>query len=204
MNRFGMACTALSLLIAMGCGGQKDEKSEAQNNARVFFKSPADGATVPTTFKVEFGLAGMELAPGGTEGDNKNKGHHHLIINEGHIAGDPPEVFKHGQTLPGDRGDRLKHYGAMQEKDEITLPPGKYTLTLQFADGNHRSYGKQMRASIKVTVKDGPIGNPSPTPSGGGAPSVQGTAPTSGPMKTPSAPVKAPTPPAAPASAPTK
>ena len=30
---------------------------------------------------------------------------------------------------------------------------GTYRLTMQFADGYHASYGKEMSASIKVTVK---------------------------------------------------
>ena len=46
-----------------------------------------------------------------------------------------------------------KHFGKGQTESEVVLPPGKYKLTLQFADGAHRSYGEQMRKTIEVTVK---------------------------------------------------
>ena len=32
------------------------------------------------------------------------------------------------------------------------LQPGRYRLTMQFADGAHRSYGEGMRKSINITV----------------------------------------------------
>jgi Domain of unknown function (DUF4399) len=35
----------------------------------------------------------------------------------------------------------------------VKLTPGKHVLTLQFADGIHRSYGGQMASTINVTVK---------------------------------------------------
>jgi len=31
--------------------------------------------------------------------------------------------------------------------------PGKHRLTLQFADGLHRSYGSKMATSVNITVK---------------------------------------------------
>jgi hypothetical protein len=38
-------------------------------------------------------------------------------------------------------------------KSVITLPPGKYKLTDQFADGEHRSYGHMMAHGINIIVK---------------------------------------------------
>jgi hypothetical protein len=35
----------------------------------------------------------------------------------------------------------------------VALPSGKYTLTLQFANGLHQSYGEVMRKSILITVR---------------------------------------------------
>jgi len=32
------------------------------------------------------------------------------------------------------------------------LPPGDYKLTLQFADGLHRSYGKDLSSTINIKV----------------------------------------------------
>ena len=35
----------------------------------------------------------------------------------------------------------------------MKLEPGTHTLTLQFADGNHNSYGEAMSETITVTVE---------------------------------------------------
>jgi len=35
----------------------------------------------------------------------------------------------------------------------VTLPAGEHVLTLQFADGIHRSYGSRLATTIKVKVK---------------------------------------------------
>lgn len=107
---------------------------------RVFFESPADGATVTSPLKVKFGLEGMKIAPLGDM--TANTGHHHLIING--------QVIKAGETVPAD--EKHLHFGKGQTETEITLPPGKYTLTLQFGNGAHQSYGPGMSKTITVTV----------------------------------------------------
>ncbi|MBP6707250.1 MAG: DUF4399 domain-containing protein, partial [Achromobacter sp.] len=40
-----------------------------------------------------------------------------------------------------------------QTETELKLAPGKHTLTMQFADGAHRSYGPDLSSTISVTVK---------------------------------------------------
>nr|WP_317204315.1 DUF4399 domain-containing protein [Janthinobacterium sp.] len=107
---------------------------------RVFFESPTDGATVTSPVKVKFGLEGMKIAP---LGDMTAKtGHHHLIINGA--------VIKSGDTVPAD--EKHLHFGKGQTETEVNLPPGKYTLTLQFGNGAHQSYGADMSKTITVTV----------------------------------------------------
>ena len=107
---------------------------------RVFFEGPADGATVTSPVKVKFGLEGMKIAP---LGDMTAKtGHHHLIINGA--------VIKAGDTVPAD--EKHLHFGKGQTETEVNLPPGKYTLTLQFGNGAHQSYGADMSKTITVTV----------------------------------------------------
>ena len=59
--------------------------SPSPAGASVFFIEPADGATVPATFTVKFGLKGMTIAPAGT--DQPNSGHHHLLIDVADAAG---------------------------------------------------------------------------------------------------------------------
>ena len=39
-----------------------------------------------------------------------------------------------------------------QTEAVLDLPPGDYKLTLQFADGLHRSYGKDLSATINIKV----------------------------------------------------
>jgi hypothetical protein len=41
----------------------------------------------------------------------------------------------------------------MQTETDVTLTPGKHTLTLQFADFAHKSYGEKWSQTIEVEVK---------------------------------------------------
>ena len=107
----------------------------------VSFLGPVDGATVSSPFKVQFAINGMEVKPAGVM--DANTGHHHLLIN-----GAP---MKAGESIPFD--DKHLHFGKGQTEAEVKLPPGDYTLTMQFANGAHQSYGAPLSKSIKVTVK---------------------------------------------------
>lgn len=107
----------------------------------VSFTAPMDGAIVSSPFDVKFAVTGMEIKPLGDM--TPNTGHHHLLINTGPIA--------KGAPIPMD--DTHLHYGKGQTEAKITLPPGKYTLTMQFGDGAHQSYGPAMSKSINITVK---------------------------------------------------
>lgn len=115
-----------------------DDKS-----AKVYFLEPKDGATVPRKFKAKFGVRNLKIAMAGQDVDNKTSGHHHLLIDQGAIA--------EGTVIPTDA--QHLHYGKGQAEAEVELTPGVHTLTLQFADGAHRSYGKERSQTIKVTVK---------------------------------------------------
>jgi len=107
----------------------------------VSFVEPADGATVASPFKVKFAVDGMEVKPAGDM--NAKTGHHHLLINGA--------AMKEGEPVPFD--DKHLHFGKGQTEAEVKLPPGEYTLTMQFANGAHQSYGPHLSKSIKVTVK---------------------------------------------------
>ena len=110
---------------------------------RVYFVGLKDGDTVQSPLTVNFGLDGMELSPAGQHAQDKTKGHHHLIIDG------KPIVL--GQVVPSDA--QHKHYGSGQTTATVELEPGEHTLTLQFADGLHQSYGDELSTTIKVTVK---------------------------------------------------
>ena len=45
------------------------------------------------------------------------------------------------------------HFGKGQTEAMVKLTPGNYKITMQFADGYHLSYGKDMSATMMVTVK---------------------------------------------------
>lgn len=107
----------------------------------VFFVEPKDGATVTNPVHVKFGIDGMTVAPAGTV--TPGTGHHHLLIDGGPLP--------QGQVAPV--SDKSIHYGKGQTETDITLPPGDHTLTAQFADGAHRSYGPEWSQTITVHVK---------------------------------------------------
>jgi hypothetical protein len=106
----------------------------------VKFLQPQNSDQVKSPLTVKFEAIGMETVPAGTE--ESGKGHHHLIID-----GEAPDE---GVVIPADKTHL--HYGKAQTEATIELPPGKHTLTLQFADGLHRSYGPAMRATIEIEV----------------------------------------------------
>ncbi|MGZ5278705.1 MAG: DUF4399 domain-containing protein [Pseudobdellovibrionaceae bacterium] len=120
-----------------------DTTSGAIQKAKVYFVEPKDGATVAKTFKIKMGVEGMKIRPAGEAPDEMISGHHHVIINKGAISA--------GQPIATD--DKHLHFGKGQTETEVTLPPGKHTLTLQFADGAHRSFGPKMSQTITVIVK---------------------------------------------------
>jgi hypothetical protein len=115
----------------------------AIQKAKVFFIEPHNGATVPTKFKVKMGVEGYKIRPAGEAPDEVVSGHHHLLVDQAAIPA--------GQPIANDATHL--HFGKGQTETEVTLPPGKHTLTLQFADGAHRSFGPKMSQTITVNVK---------------------------------------------------
>lgn len=106
----------------------------------VSFISPENDSTLKSPVKIIMQVQGMEVNPAGEV--IPNSGHHHLIIDGGSV----PE----GQVLPADATHI--HFGKGQTETEIELSPGKHTLTLQFANGAHQSYGADMSETIHVEV----------------------------------------------------
>lgn len=109
--------------------------------ARVFFKNLKNGQTIPTKYKIEFGIEGVAVKPAGEI--VPGTGHHHLVIDG--------DAIPAGQVVPMD--ENHMHFGKGQTEAEITLKPGKHKLLLQFADGAHVSYGPELCAVVDVVVK---------------------------------------------------
>jgi Domain of unknown function (DUF4399) len=124
----------IALFVAIGCG--KEEKPKG----KVFFTEPKDGAEITVPVKVVMRVEGMKIQPAGEV--VAGTGHHHILINK--------DFFPPGQVIPTD--DTHRHYGKGETEAILDLPPGDYKLTLQFADGLHRSYGKDLAATINIKV----------------------------------------------------
>ena len=118
-----------------------DPEDMDATTGRVFFANLSDGDTVSNPVYIEYGVEGMEVRPAGeiVEGT----GHHHLLIGNAFLT--------KGEVVPADSVNI--HYGGGQTSDTVTLPMGEVRLGMQFANGVHASYGRDMSASIKVFVK---------------------------------------------------
>ncbi len=139
---------------AAGAESAKPEaaaKKEAPSGPmRVFFVEPKDNTEVQNPLEangkvrvtVKFGIEGMVVKPAGT--NVPNSGHHHVIIDGGPI----PE----GQPVPMD--ERHLHFGKGQLDAVVLLTPGRHTLTMQFADFTHVSYGPKMASTVAITVTE--------------------------------------------------
>jgi hypothetical protein len=115
---------------------------EVPAGAKVYFKNLKDGQTVKSPFKVEMGMDGLKVDTAGAI--VSGSGHHHLLIDAG-------DSIPAGQVVPKD--STHLHFGKAQTFTDVKLAPGKHVLTLQFADGIHRSYGSKLATTIKVNVK---------------------------------------------------
>lgn len=112
-------------------------------HSKVFFKNLKNGAKIKkdTDFKVEFGVKGLGVKPAGDM--TENSGHFHLVIDG--------LAIEKGSVVPFD--DHHLHFGKGQTETTIKLPEGKHTLTVQFANGAHISYGSELSQTIEVISK---------------------------------------------------
>jgi len=117
----------------------------AENNvpkdSGVYFVNLKNGDTVSSPVIVQMGVKGKTVEPAGAL--NAGKGHHHLIIDGSYI--------EKGQMVMKD--STHLHFGKGQTVDTLKLSPGQHTLTLQFADGAHMSYGKDWSSTVSILVK---------------------------------------------------
>src|SRR5262249_25643468 len=90
---------------------------------------------------VRFGVRNMTISPAGTA--KPDSGHHHLLVDTPLPAMDKP--------IPNDFNHL--HFGAGQTEARLTLPPGRHTLQLLFADENHVAHDPPVVSRpINVTV----------------------------------------------------
>ena len=138
---YGLFSFVMAASFAFAGYAQGAEKKEMK--AGVWFIEPKDGAEVTSPVKVVMGMKGMTIKASGKV--VKGTGHHHIIINGG--------PMRKGLVIPTD--DMHPHYGKGQTEASLKLAPGDYKLTMQFADGLHRSFGKRWAATISIKVLPG-------------------------------------------------
>jgi len=117
------------------------DRIAAPAGAEVYFIAPQNGAKLHSPVTIKFGLKGMGIAPAGIKFDNT--GHHHLLVDT-----DLSEV-KLDAPMPAT--DKIVHFGKGQTETTLTLPPGKHTLQLVFADYLHQSFDPPL-TSKKITI----------------------------------------------------
>jgi Domain of unknown function (DUF4399) len=137
MNRLIPAlagCVLAALALAQ-------ERLPAPAAAEVYFISPLNGAVVHGPVTVRFGLKGMGVAPAGVKIDNT--GHHHLLIDM--------DMSELNLNAPIPATDKILHFGKGQTETSLTLPAGKHTLELVFADYAHMPFNPPLH-SQKITI----------------------------------------------------
>ncbi len=110
--------------------------------AKVYFKNLKDGESVKSPVKVQMAVDNMKIDTAGPV--IAGSGHYHIFV-------DAEDSLASGAMVPKD--STHLHYGKGQTEAEVPLSPGKHKLTLQFADGLHRSYGSKLATTISVDVK---------------------------------------------------
>lgn len=139
------------LLVAVAILGVASDRADAQAAAaaapppppEIFFREPRNGAVVPATFTVVFGLRNYGVAPAGAK--FPNTGHFHVLI-------DGAPVPAPGTVIPADSVN--KHFGSGVIETKLTLPKGRHTLQLVLGDADHRVIGPELVSkTITVTVR---------------------------------------------------
>jgi len=135
---FRKVLPAVALIALLPC-----QADSCDQGARAYFIKPLNHSTVKSPFEVILGAEGVEVKAVPAGRVPENMGHHDLLINQ--------EAVAEGVPIPKDA--QHIHFDNGETRGQVTLPPGNYTLTLQFADGLERSHGTDMSATISLTVK---------------------------------------------------
>lgn len=140
MKRVIFALGAAALAMAALAG----DRQPAPAGAEVYFIAPRNGAVVHGPVTIKFGLKGMGVAPAGVK--YENTGHHHLLIDT--------DLADLKLDAPLPVNDHVRHFGKGQTETTLTLPPGKHTLELVFADYAHMSFDPPLHSRmITITVE---------------------------------------------------
>lgn len=133
---------ALALPAGAATGDNSPNATPSAADAKAYFIEPKDKAELKSPVKVVFGLAGMGVAPAGTQVEHT--GHHHLLIDK--PAYDP--------NAPLPSSEQIVHFGKGQTEALLELKPGKHTLQLVLGDWKHQPHSPPVVSeTITITVK---------------------------------------------------
>ena len=141
----GAACALLLVAIAGLANGPRAEtatgvpRTPSPEGVKLYFVTPADGATLKNLVTVRFGLTGMGVAPAGV--DHPKTGHHHLLVDT-----DVPD-----SSIPIPNDEAHLHFGGGQTETTVELTPGTHTLQLLLGDMRHIPHDPPV-VSEKITV----------------------------------------------------
>jgi len=149
------AVAALLVLTCAACGQPEPaeeivaepvaEPTPAPTGPRAVFLQPADGVTLASPVRLEFGTENFLIAavPEGEVTDPRpDLGHHHVAIDT--------ECLPDGAPIP--RAAPWVHFGDGSAVIDMQLPTGPHTLTLQIGDDLHQTIaGLCTTISINVT-----------------------------------------------------
>ena len=147
----------LCTVIAAACGGAETPPASTTASApaaapasppanRVFFVTPANGATIKPMSTIEFGSTGVTVAavpPGELKPEQVRAGtiHYHIAVDSDCLAA--------GTVIP--KADPWVHFGDGKKVIEMSLAPGAHRLTVQAGDDMHRTIAG-LCETINVTV----------------------------------------------------
>ncbi|MBA3853639.1 MAG: hypothetical protein C0503_04435 [Gemmatimonas sp.] len=141
MLRLALVLSALAL-SAPTLAAQVAAPAAQQPVPEISIREPRDGATVPRTFTLVFGLKNWGVAPASV--NFPRTGHFHVLINTD--AGAP------GTVIPADSLHR--HFGTGAIETTLTLAPGSYTLRAVLGDHEHKVISRELvSAPIRITVR---------------------------------------------------
>lgn len=147
MRSFVGFALAASSAVVIGCGGGTSQPAEAPASGdaaaadaahdghvggRVFFASPADGATVKSPVMFEFGSEMFTIAavPEGEVTDVRpGTGHFHLGVDT--------DCLPAGTVIP--KANPWIHFGDGKNVIEMQLTPGPHKLAVQAGDDKHET-----------------------------------------------------------------
>lgn len=151
--------TVLFALTLAACGGtaEVEQPTEPIIDPAVAPVEPADepamadgvmvtnqaeltASPIASPVHVVMGVHGMTVHAAGEV--IEGSGHHHIIVDGEPVA--------EGEVVPST--ETHIHFGGGQTEADVELAPGEHTLTLQFANGMHQSYGAEWSRTITVNV----------------------------------------------------